>query len=41
MRQLGFAIGEPRLPVVEPADAVGAKVMAEVRKHALDVAVPA
>lgn len=41
LRQLGFAIGEPRLPVVEPAEAVGAKVMTEVRKHALDVAVPA
>ncbi len=41
LRQLGFAIGEPRLPVVEPAEAIGAKVMAEVRKHALDVAVPA
>lgn len=41
LRQLGFAIGAPRLPVVEPDDAIGAKVMAEVRKHALDVAVPA
>jgi 4-hydroxy-tetrahydrodipicolinate synthase len=40
LRQLGFAIGEPRLPVVEPNEAVGAKVMAEVRKHQLDVAVP-
>jgi 4-hydroxy-tetrahydrodipicolinate synthase len=41
LRQLGFAIGEPRLPVVEPDETVGQKVMAEVRKHALDVAVPA
>jgi 4-hydroxy-tetrahydrodipicolinate synthase len=43
LRQLGFAIGEPRLPVVEPDEAIGAKVMAEVRKHRLDVpaAVPA
>jgi 4-hydroxy-tetrahydrodipicolinate synthase len=38
MRQLGFEIGRPRLPVVEPDDAIGAKVMAEVRKHALDPA---
>lgn len=41
MRQLGFEIGPPRLPIVEPDDAVGAKVMAELRKHQLDVPVPA
>jgi len=41
LRQLGFAIGAPRLPVVEPDEAVGAKVMAELRKHRLDVAVTA
>ncbi len=41
LRQLGFEIGAPRLPVVEPDAATGAKVMAELRKHALDVAVPA
>lgn len=41
LRQLGFEIGEPRLPVVEPDAPVGAKVMAEVRKHRLDVPVPA
>jgi 4-hydroxy-tetrahydrodipicolinate synthase len=41
LRQLGFAIGAPRLPVVEPDDATGAKIMAELRKHALDVAVTA
>lgn len=39
LRQLGFEIGEPRLPVVEPGPELGAKVMAEVRKHHLDVAV--
>lgn len=39
LRQLGFEIGAPRLPVVEPDEAVGAKVMAEVRRHRLDVAV--
>ena len=40
LRQLGMEIGEPRLPVVEPDAKVGAKVMAEVAKHQLDVAVP-
>ncbi len=39
LRQLGFAIGEPRLPVVEPDKTVGARVMAEVVKHELDVSV--
>jgi 4-hydroxy-tetrahydrodipicolinate synthase len=41
LRQLGFQIGAPRLPVVEPDEAVGQRVMAEVRKHELDVPVPA
>ncbi len=41
LRQLGFAIGEPRLPVVEPNETVGARIMSEVCKHQLDVAVPA
>jgi 4-hydroxy-tetrahydrodipicolinate synthase len=41
LRQLGFEIGAPRLPVVEPDEAVGARVMAELRKHDLDVAVRA
>lgn len=41
LRQLGFVIGAPRLPVVEPDDAVGGRVMAEVLKHELDVPVPA
>ena len=36
LRQLGVDIGAPRLPVVEPDDAVGAKVMAEVKRHQLD-----
>ena len=39
LRQLGMEIGEPRLPVVEPDAKAGAKVMAEVAKHKLDVAV--
>jgi 4-hydroxy-tetrahydrodipicolinate synthase len=37
IRQLGFDIGAPRLPVVEPDEAVGAKIMAELRKHTLSV----
>lgn len=41
LRQLGMEIGAPRLPVVEPDEATGARVMAEVRRHALDVAVTA
>jgi 4-hydroxy-tetrahydrodipicolinate synthase len=41
LRQLGFEIGAPRLPVVEPDEATGGKIMAELRKHPLDVAVPA
>ncbi len=36
LRQLGVDIGAPRLPVVEPDDAVGARVMAEVKRHQLD-----
>lgn len=40
LRQLGFEIGAPRLPVVEPDEALGAKVMAEIRRHELDVPVP-
>lgn len=41
LRQLGFVIGAPRLPVVEPDEATGAKVMAELRNHKLDVPVTA
>jgi len=41
LRQLGFEIGLPRLPVVEPDQAVGEKVMAEVRRHRLDALVSA
>ncbi len=36
LRRLGIDIGAPRLPVVEPDDDVGAKVMAEVKRHQLD-----
>ena len=41
LRKLGFEIGMPRLPVVEPDEATGARVMAEVRRHHLDVMVSA
>jgi 4-hydroxy-tetrahydrodipicolinate synthase len=41
LRQLGFEIGAPRLPVVEPDEAVGAKIMAMLAAHKLDAAVPA
>ena len=41
LRQLGFEIGAPRLPVVEPEAAVGARVMAEIAKHRVDLPVPA
>jgi 4-hydroxy-tetrahydrodipicolinate synthase len=41
MRQLGYAIGEPRLPVVEPDPAVGAKIMGMLSKHQLDAPVTA
>ncbi|HET7737677.1 MAG TPA: 4-hydroxy-tetrahydrodipicolinate synthase [Tepidiformaceae bacterium] len=40
LRQLGFEIGAPRLPVVEPSEAIGAKVMAELAKHKLDIPTP-
>ena len=41
LRQLGFEIGMPRLPVVEPDEEVGQKVMAELRRHRLDALVSA
>jgi 4-hydroxy-tetrahydrodipicolinate synthase len=41
LRQLGFEIGAPRLPVVEPDEATGAKVVTELRRHRLDIPVPA
>ena len=37
LRQLGADIGAPRLPVIEPDEAVGATVMAEIKHHELDV----
>lgn len=40
LRQFGFAIGEPRLPVVEPGAEVGAKAMAMLKGQTLDVVPP-
>lgn len=37
IRQFGFDIGAPRLPVVEPDEVVGAKIMAELRRHSISV----
>ncbi len=37
LRQLGHNIGEPRLPVVEPEDSTGERVMAELAHHHLDL----
>lgn len=39
LRRLGFEIGAPRLPIVEPDEALGQRVMVEVRKHQLDIPV--
>ena len=36
IRRLGVDIGAPRLPIVEPDEAVGASVMEEVKRHQLD-----
>ncbi|MFQ5381048.1 MAG: 4-hydroxy-tetrahydrodipicolinate synthase [Dehalococcoidia bacterium] len=41
LRTIGFEIGRPRLPVAEPDEAIGTKIMEEVRKHRLDVPVDA
>ncbi|MGQ9571631.1 MAG: 4-hydroxy-tetrahydrodipicolinate synthase [Dehalococcoidia bacterium] len=39
LNQIGFRVGPPRLPLVEPDDATGAKIMAEVRRHHIDLPV--
>ena len=39
LRQLGFAVGEPRLPLCDPDEAAGEKIMAEVRRHRIDLPV--
>jgi len=40
LNQIGFRAGPPRLPLVEPDEATGEKIMAEVRRHHIDLPVP-
>jgi 4-hydroxy-tetrahydrodipicolinate synthase len=40
LNQLGFACGPMRLPMCEPDEATGARIMAEVRRHAIDLPLP-
>jgi 4-hydroxy-tetrahydrodipicolinate synthase len=39
LNQVGFPVGGFRLPLCEPDEATGAAIMAEVRKHTIDIAV--
>jgi len=39
LNQIGFRVGQPRLPLVEPDEATGEKIMAEVRRHHIDLPV--
>jgi 4-hydroxy-tetrahydrodipicolinate synthase len=39
LNQVGFRVGPPRLPLVEPDKATGEKIMAEVRRHHIDLPV--
>ncbi len=41
LRQLGCKVGGLRLPLVEPDEATGAKIMDEVRRYRIDLTVPA
>jgi 4-hydroxy-tetrahydrodipicolinate synthase len=41
LNQIGFRVGPPRLPLVEPDEATGEKIMAEVRRHHIDLPVGA
>jgi 4-hydroxy-tetrahydrodipicolinate synthase len=36
---IGFGVGAPRLPLVEPDQGIGERIMAEVRRHRIDLAV--
>ena len=36
---IGFRVGSPRLPLVEPDEATGERIMAEVRRQRIDLAV--
>ncbi|MDZ4278544.1 MAG: 4-hydroxy-tetrahydrodipicolinate synthase [Dehalococcoidia bacterium] len=39
LSQLGFPAGSPRLPLVEPDEVTGERIMAEVRRHQIDLPV--
>jgi 4-hydroxy-tetrahydrodipicolinate synthase len=39
LNQIGFRAGAPRLPLLEPDEATGEKIMAEVRRHHIDLPV--
>ena len=41
MRMIGFDVGGTRLPLIGPDEATGAKIMAEVGKHTMDLPIPA
>jgi len=41
LRQIGCKVGSLRLPLVDPDEAAAAKIMAEVRRHRIDLVVPA
>jgi 4-hydroxy-tetrahydrodipicolinate synthase len=41
LNQIGFRVGPPRLPLCEPDEATGEKIMAEVRRHQIDLPVTA
>jgi 4-hydroxy-tetrahydrodipicolinate synthase len=39
LNQIGFSVGAPRLPLVEPEPEAAERIMAEVRRHHIDLAV--
>ncbi|MDO8612525.1 MAG: 4-hydroxy-tetrahydrodipicolinate synthase [Dehalococcoidia bacterium] len=39
LNQIGFSVGAPRLPLVEPEGEAAERIMAEVRRHHVDLAV--
>jgi 4-hydroxy-tetrahydrodipicolinate synthase len=39
LNQVGFSVGAPRLPLVEPEGEAAERIMAEVRRHHIDLAV--
>ena len=41
LNRIGFRVGRPRLPLVEPDQTVGERIMAEVRRHRIDLPVAA